>query len=140
MKYGNFPKFCLYVCLFLVAFLLVNALLIAIYDLTLIEKVEVYCIHDHLHGNKKILTPGEAAKLLTLYHTAPFAGEASREPPCSTSAFTVYYRFGNKISVYEAGEYLIVRGNLFDQFFNGSLIRSEALTSYLYELLQCDHK
>lgn len=140
MKYGNFPKFCLYVCLFLVAFLLVNALLIAIFDLLLIEKVEVFCYHDHNPANVKTLSLAESAKLLALYHLAPFEGEANRELPCSTYSFKIHYRIGNDVSVGESGNQMIVRGKLLDNFLRtGSLIRSDALTNYLHELLQCDH-
>lgn len=139
MKYGSFPKFCLYVCLFLVAFLLVNAVLLAIYDLILIEKVEVFCYHDHNPANVRTLSLAESAKLLALYHLAPFEGEAGREFPCSTYSFMIHYRIGNDVSVGESGNQLIVKGRILDRFLAGELIRSDSLTNYLHELLQCDH-
>ena len=134
MKYGNFPKFCLYVCLFLVALIVFQLLLVAAVDLIFIEKI---VIRGH-HTPATTLTPQESAKLMLLYHFSPNAGLIYAEPLEPEYSFTIYYRFDTSIFVMRGptgcmNVYPTILGKKPSDYADHH-IRADALMTYVQEL------
>ena len=123
--------------LILARLILILIALVALCDLIFIENVEIIG-YDHQHYGEAVVTPGEAAVLMLLYHLSPNAGQIDAEPCCAAYAFQVHYRFGTIIYVGEGCRNKMIKdvdlpGNLPSP--NRHYVYNPLLISYLQKLI-----